>query len=270
MKLFLKILGASYLLTTIILCAGRCSGNVSAKQAAPRQQQSVTASSVTGDAAVGRAAPIRVVSGDPGMIIIGVAREFDVPSGAIYGIWMKESFGLASGWGSGPGWLSAEDQAGPGSECHAHYGAARCGRWWRALEVVCAQRRHDGSAVCDPRQVRTSYALAMGPTQILPTHLVKESADGSFAWTEYAVDLDGDGAVDPHSLPDALAVTAKLVRKYFDEERDWGRAVNRYYGSQTEGYFEGTSEVRGVADYWRQWCSVPGHCREEGGLLASN
>lgn len=235
-----------------------------ARAAAPIETRSEPPESVT----VGR-----VVSGDPGLIIKSVSRDFDVPAGALYGIWMKESSGLRSGWGSSPGWLSAAEQSAPGSKCHGHYGSARCGRWWRALEVICNQRRPDGSAVCDPRQVRTSYALAMGPMQILPTHLADERPDGTFAWTGNVVDYDGDGVVDPHSLPDALAIAAKLIRRFYDREQDWRRAVNRYYGSQTAGYFVGTDSSVGVAEHWERWCSVPGHCREryrDNGLVASN
>lgn len=205
----------------------------------------------------------RVVSGHPAAIIVSVSRDFDVPAGALYGVWMKESGGLASGWGSGKGWLLASGQTDPASECRRNYKAEKCQGWWQALQVVCSQRRRDGAPVCDPDQVRTSYALAMGPMQILPTMMAKERPDGSFAWTDNVVDYDGDGVADPHNLADALAMAAKIIRRHFEEEGDWVRAVNRYYGSQTHGYFEGTDDRLGVVDYWQRWCAMPGNCRTQ-------
>ncbi len=269
MKL-IELLGVGLFVWLFFACLDQCDKRDGFAKPTRSPQQRVQPVKRSAAAPVAAPAAGRVVSGDPGQVIISVGREFDVPAGLLYGIWMKESGGLTGGWGGSKGWLSADEQSRPGSKCHGHYGSAKCLRWWRALEVICAQRRRDGAAVCDTDQVRTSYALAMGPMQILPTHLVKESADGSVAWTGTVVDFDGNGVVDPHSLPDALAIAAKLVRRFYDQERDWGRAANRYYGSQTSGYFEGTTEVVGVVEHWRRWCSVPGRCRQGPALLARN
>jgi len=268
-----NIIGAGVFLWLIFACIDQGCNGIGHKHPSRAQVQAAAASE-SRSPALSSTAPVkqvrrgRVTSGSPSAIIVSVSRDFDVPAGALYGVWMKESGGLVSGWGSGRGWLPASEQTAVASECRANYAADKCERWWRALEVVCAQRRRDGSPVCDPGQVRTSYALAMGPMQVLPTLLVSERGDGSYAWTDNVVDYDGDGAVDPHSLPDALAVAAKVIRRYFEEERDWVRAVNRYYGSQTQGYFEGTDARLGVVDYWQRWCAVPGNCR--GQLVASN
>ncbi len=207
------------------------------------------------------AAPRGPVPNDPGDLIVAVSSRYDVPAGAIYGIWMKESAGLRSGWGNGKGWVLAADMIVPGSECQSHYGLAKCQKLWRALEAICQQTRRDGTQVCQPGQVRTSYALAMGPMQHLPTLGARCGESGSCSWADHVVDYDGDGVFDPHSLPDAMASTAKLIRRYFQEEGSWQRAINRYYGSQSEGYFEGTDFTAGVVDHWQRWCQVPGNCR---------
>ncbi len=205
--------------------------------------------------------PIGAPPNDPAALIMAVSNRYDVPAGAIYGIWMKESGGLRSGWGSGKGWVLAADMVQPGSECQSHYGADKCQKLWRALQGLCQQTRRNGSQVCDPNQVRASYALAMGPMQHLPTLGLRCGGNGSCSWADHVVDFDGDGVFDPHSLPDAMASTAKLINRYFREEGSWQRAINRYYGSQKEGYFEGTEYRAGVVDYWQRWCQVPGNCR---------
>lgn len=207
-------------------------------------------------------------------LIRAVSETYEVPAGLLYGIWRVESGGLASGYGTN--WSRASELIAPGSRCVSQYGEPRCQSWWAGLRAVCSQRRN-GTPVCDPNEVRTSYAFAMGPMQLLPSSVLAVRPDGSAAWTSNAVDFDGDGVVDPHSLPDAMAMAARHVRSNFEQRsaavapnEAWVWAANRYFGSQTAGYYEGTTAGRqGVQGYWREWCEKMSPCagRE---LLASN
>jgi len=200
----------------------------------------------------------RPAGGDSDRLIPAIGREFDVPAGALYGIWKVESGGLAGGWGQGRGWLFAAALSQPGSQCYREYAASRCEGWWGSLQAICGQTRN-GVRICDPNEVRTSYAFAMGPMQHLPSLFAPRGADGSYRLGDHVVDYDRDGVADPHDLGDALASTAKVIRKYFEEEGSWQRAVNRYYGSQTEGYYEK------VYNYWSEWCGTH-DCRQGGSV----
>mgnify|MGYP001605077443 CR=1 FL=1 len=204
-------------------------------------------------------------------LIRAVSETYDVPAGLLYGIWRKESAGLRSGFGTGAGWYLTTDLVARGGRCLREYNAARCARWRESLRAICNQRR-GGVPICTPDEVRTSYAFAMGPMQVLPTNVVTVREDGTTAWTAHAVDFDRDGIVDPHSLPDAMAITARFVRRSFEERRtanpgasetdSWIWAANSYYGSQSLGYYEGTTAGRrGIQDYWREWCDTTGLCR---------
>lgn len=202
----------------------------------------------------------------PHDLIRRVSVDFDVPAGLLYGIWQKESGGLGSGWGNGGSWYLARDMARPGSICMERYGA-RCARHWEALQLICDQRRRDGSRVCNPEEVRTSYALAMGPMQHMPAEIAVIAADGSASWGRRAVDYDQDGVVDPHDLDDAMAMSASFLRRYYEskveelgESGAWRWAANRYFGSQTAGYYDGTDDRRGVAHHWNVWCERYGSC----------
>lgn len=198
-------------------------------------------------------------------LIRAVGETYDVPAGILYGIWRKESDGLRSGWGTGAGWYRAPELVATGGRCLREYNAARCDRWWRGLQAICSQRRN-GVPICDPNEVRTSYAYAMGPMQVLPTVIM--DVDGSNGWTANAADFDRDGVVDPHSLPDAMAIAALEIRHRFDRASSslsmydrWIFAANGYYGSQSAGYYEGTTAGRrGIQDYWQQWCAETGSC----------
>jgi len=204
---------------------------------------------------------------DTNELIRAVAETYDVPAGILYGIWHKESGGLRGGWGTSAGWYRAPELVAPGGRCLREYNAERCDRWWRGLQGICSQRRN-GVPICDPNEVRTSYAYAMGPMQVLPTVVLNVNADGTTSWTANAADFDGDGVVDPHSLPDAMAIGALELRHRFDRVAStmptydaWIHAANGYYGSQSAGYFEGTTAGRrGIQDYWRQWCEMTGGC----------
>ncbi|MEY4744445.1 MAG: Transglycosylase domain [Candidatus Parcubacteria bacterium] len=214
--------------------------------------------------------------GESRELIRAVSETYDVPSGIIYGIWMKESNGLRTGFGTGAGWYPAPGLVASGGRCLSEYNAARCARWWQGLQAICNQRRN-GAPICNPDEVRTSYAYAMGPMQVLPSVVLDVHPDGTTSWTANAVDFDRDGVIDPHSLPDAMAIAALEVRHRFERASAtaspydaWITAANGYYGSQTEGYYEGTTAGRrGIQDYWRQWCEMPGNCRSGDAALAA-
>jgi membrane-bound lytic murein transglycosylase B len=202
---------------------------------------------------------IRVMPSDPHELVKQVAADFDVPAGLLYGIWKIESGCLEGGWGKAEhGWKLAHKMYYRDSDCVEIYGAKWCWRQWKALNTICAQRRPSGSKVCNPHAVRTSYALAMGPMQHLPGYVVAKQSDGSYAWTDRVVDYDGDGVFDPHRLPDAMAATAKFVRRWFDKKNSWRYAADKYFGSQQGGYFVGRPDRPGVRQYWREWCKLHG------------
>jgi hypothetical protein len=213
---------------------------------------------------------------DPDRIIASVSATYDVPAGLLYGVWRKESGGLRHGWGTSPSWHVPSELVAPGGRCVREYDQAKCDRHYRALQAICSQQR-GGRPICDPRTMRTSYALAMGPMQLMPETVLRTTADGTGTWTTFAVDYDGDGVVDPLSLPDAMAMSARFLRHFYETKRGemgeleaWQWAANRYYGSQSAGYFEGTTGGRlGIIDHWRQWCETHGTCRSRE-LLASN
>lgn len=214
-------------------------------------------------------------NGGPVSIIRRVSEEYGVPAGALYGIWKKESGGLRSGWGSGPDWYPARQLSRTGSTCMRRYGK-RCRKQWKALVRICDQRRRDGRKVCDPQKVRTSYAMAMGPMQHMPAEIITIDADGKAKWSSRAVDEDHDGVVDPDDLADAMGMTAKFLRSYYEAKvgtlgtaAAWRWAVNRYYGSQHAGYYSGKNGRRGVASYWKAWCSRYG-CADRRTAFAFN
>ncbi len=204
--------------------------------------------------------------------IVNAGDRYGVPKGALYGMWAKESAKLDGGWGESQGWLLASEIVKPGGACHREYDVkwpGFCDKQWKALVAICSQKR-DGRRICDPYKVRSSYALAVGPMQHLPINIMKQDADGRMVFTDYAVDADGDGVVDPHSLGDALHMTAKFLRKHKDSGHGWNYAVNAYFGNQKLGYLEGTTRGDvGVAAHWREWCRKYRCDGRPGGLLAS-
>lgn len=212
-------------------------------------------------------------------VVHRVARVYNVPAGFLRGIWHKESSELPAGWRRNSDWHNAWAVFSQGT-CVAKrlalYGGTRrerieqCTRHWEALRVICAQRVKVGprkdQRLCSPYQVRTSWAFAMGPMQLMPGELVEtfQRPDGTRGWrySEDAVDGNRDGVVDPHNLEDAMAMAAKKLRRYYAEYGSWRRAAERYYGSRSEGYYEGRREHadgryrrrKGVRDHWYDWC----------------
>lgn len=210
-----------------------------------------------------------------------VAKAFVVPAGCIYGICKKESDCLLADYSAN--WPLAKDLLNGACVKEAKKSPAWCQAQWNALKEVCGQTRKDGSSVCDPNTVRTSVAYAMGVTQNLPTTVLRKKR------IDPRVDCDGDGVVDPHSLADALCLTASHVRASYDNrpatvkegEAGWIWAANAYFGSQDSGYFAGKNvkrkkkgktvlvRSRGVGEHWKDWCAAQG-CDSVRTLLASN
>jgi membrane-bound lytic murein transglycosylase B len=195
------------------------------------------------------------VPSDTTELIKRIAAKYDVPAGALYGVWKVESGGLTSGWGTAErGWVLAHDMTQSGSRCFRERNERWCKKQWRSLVSICAQSHRDGTPVCDPYKVRTSWAFAMGPMQHLPDKILDFDGDRPY-WTDRHVDFDGDRTVDPNDLPDALAMSAVFLRQLYARHNSWQKAVNGYYGSQHEGYMEGTTGGKiGVADHWQAWC----------------
>ena len=207
-----------------------------------------------------------IASLEPRDLILNIGGRFNVPPEIIYAIWQKETLGLRSGWGNGRGWFQAYRLSYKNGRCVKKYGAAACWKNWLRLKAICGQRRADGTRVCDPMKVRTAYGLEMGPMQFVPDTLLRQGGRSGMDWTEYAVDFDGDGVVDPLSLPDAMASAAKYLRIQFDltvaelgEQKAWRYAIIQYNGSAE--YYYGKPADPGVRQYMRDWwCLTPGVC----------
>lgn len=204
-------------------------------------------------------------------LIQTVADTFQVPAGALFGIWMKESHGLQRDWGPAAYWLRASKLTWRNSDCVVRYGVDRCWDQWLSLKRICAQRLKVGAVsrtLCDPLRVRTSYAMALGPMQHMPMTLLPEKGRREYRWAPHVVDFDGDGVFDPFELPDAMAATALFIKRHHSRKyrelghkKAWVYAINRYYGSQTAGYYEGNRRRKGVVHHWRKWCRMTGDCR---------
>lgn len=168
-------------------------------------------------------------------LIASVERTFGVPGWYLYATWQLESGGNAGGQ-DGVGDHLASDLAQPGSACEQNRDREWCQKQWRALKAICKQVDRDGNQVCDSATVRTGYAFDTGPLQMLPTNIITVKESGN-EWTGNAADYDHDGAVNPLSLPDAMAMAAKLSRKFHDnvsggagDTESWMKTVDRYRG----------------------------------------
>lgn len=200
-------------------------------------------------------------------VIKHVAHRYRVPAGILYGIWKKESSWLKGGWANGGSWHYAPTLLRANGPCVRRYGYAKCKYHFDALRAICSQRRN-GLPICDPNRVRVSYAGAMGPMQHMPGVLLW-CRNGPCRWSRHAVDYDGDGTIDPHYLPEAMAMTALYLVNRFNGKtcgrfgrnipRRWKCATDLYFGIGTAGYFSGGNGKSGVVRWWRRWCQF-GHC----------
>ena len=206
-------------------------------------------------------ARVSVPSGDP---ITAASNEYGVPSWYLYTTWQVESAGMTTGEGASARWFRAADLAKQGSACAVNKGVAWCQHQWQALNVICNQERSDGSRVCDPNTVKTSWAFAMGQMQVLPTNIVKVDG-GTTEWTKNAADFDGDGTANPLVLADAMAMSAKISRHFHDGDgsaddlQGWLQTADRYFG-------KATPERRAkILEHAEEWCETHecGSYREE-------
>lgn len=189
----------------------------------------------------------------PGEIIWVTGNHYRVPKCLIFAIWEKETSLLASGWrGDRVDWFYGARVIESDGKCIERYGVEKCTKHWRAIVSLCKQER-GGVPICNPDDVHTSYALAVGPMQHMPGQLAEPCSTGSneYCRTRDAVDFDRDGVVDPWSLPDAFAMTAVELRRYYERCGSWRCAANRYYGSARGGYYDGAWKQRGENEIWR-------------------
>lgn len=212
---------------------------------------------------------------EPGELVWIVSDYYKVPACLLWAIWKKESALLEGGWrvGSADWYLGAEVIA-PDGKCIEHDGSEKCTRHWYALVSLCKQER-GGRPICDPNEVRSSYALAIGPMQHMPGELAKPCVDnpGEYCFTDDAQDFDGDRIFDPWGLADAMAATAFELRNYKAQLGSWRLAAIRYYGNPPERYayyYDGREEDRsdggstrfrkGVKQYWQECCDETRGC----------
>ncbi len=71
----------------------------------------------------------------------------------------------------------------------------------------------------DPRDIRGSFAGAMGCVQQMPS-----------IYLRYAVDLDGDGRKNPNSMADCIGSIAKFLHSY-----GWSESRGTIYKPKVEG-----------------------------------
>lgn len=94
--------------------------------------------------------------------------------------------------------------------------------------------------VAEPRQMKSSWAGALGQPQFLPTSFLK-----------HAVDFDGDGRTDIwNSAPDALGSIGSYLKNYgWVKGRDWGFEVT--VPEAVSCALEGPDQGRKIADWAR-------------------
>lgn len=214
-----------------------------------------------------RSQGVNGVSDEHRDILMRVSNEKGVPAGIHFGIWTNESRRLPGGWSDR--WSTARELVAANSPCRRWLSArgrdpGRCDVWFQSLRRVCAQRRTDGTTVCDPDTVRVSVTFDMGSMQHNASSICRRHSDGEYRWGPHIDDYDGDGVFDPHDLEEAMMASGDYLRREFDRCMSsgrqpaigcWGYAVNEYAGAQSSTYYQ-----RRIWDLWRQWCSVPGYC----------
>lgn len=200
-------------------------------------------------------------------ILMSVADAKEVPAGILYGIWTNESRRLPGGWSDR--WSTARELVAANSPCRRWLrergrDPGRCDMWYQSLRRVCAQRRPDGTRVCDPDTVRVSVTFDMGPMQHNASTICRRRSGGEYRWGPHIDDFDGDAVFDPHDLREAMMASAGHLRHNYERCMSsgrqpaigcWGWAANEYAGAQSSTYYE-----RRIWNFWRQWCSVPGYC----------
>jgi lytic murein transglycosylase len=151
-----------------------------------------------------------------------IEREFGVPAAIILAIWARETdFGLYKPVMNAIRALATQAYVGRRKD------------QMRQEFVLALKMVQDGYGSL---QMRSSWAGAMGLTQLLPSEFYKN-----------AVDFDGDGHIDIfNSVPDALAITAKqLLSKGWQVGLRWAYEVRTPQGTDcTQGVPEITRPIR--------------------------
>lgn len=184
-----------------------------------------------------------------------------IPRGYLLSHWKKES-GFQCGGQAGN--YLAGDLLKPGSACRDSHPSKKdpeyCDRQFRALTAICAQRKGDGTLVCDdPHNVRVAAAMEVGVFQSQPTNIMRlDEETKRFVHSDHATDHDGDGAVDPFSLADSMATAVGHLlknRERATSDRKWREASIAYNGK--ESYYDGPN---GIRDNWSRICEEL-HCQ---------
>lgn len=131
-----------------------------------------------------------------------IEQQFGVPGSIILAIWARETdYGRAAAGYNALRVLATQAYVGRRKE------------QFRNEFVLALKMVQDGYGT---RQMRSSWAGAMGLTQLLPSEFYKN-----------AIDFDGDGRIDIfNSVPDALAITAKqLLSKGWQPGLRWAYEV---------------------------------------------
>lgn len=203
--------------------------------------------------------------------LISICGFYGTPRGLCYAVWGKECSRRVNG--DCGGYRAAgivEARCPMMNQKNPALRSENCTKHWLALTSICDQGfiegPRSGQKICDPQTVNTSSTLAMGPTQHMPGELVDTSVDPPI-FKEDAIDADCDGVMNPLELPDAMAMTAWQLREYHDqcmregkvsENKCWRWAAGRYYGSQTDRYYEGGGKRPGIKRRWDEWCRIIG------------
>lgn len=220
-------------------------------------------------------------------MLVRVGRFKMVPPKLLYAIWKNESGLLPGGWSEKMTWyrpralvsrskhlkrVGLQTEEVYDSRCRRYRvdndkDPAQCDVWYQSLRHICAQKRPDGTAVCDLDEIRVSFTFDMGPYQFNSSRITSKR-NGRYHWNRDIDDTNGDGVFDPHDLQESMVAAASFLRSEYDTCRDrarhdghelsigcWGWAVNEYAGSQSRRYYQ--KRIRGLA---AEWCSVPGYC----------
>ena len=187
-------------------------------------------------------------------LVMELERESGVPGWVLYGLWCQRSGCLSGGWQQSGDWQRSRDMAlDPNSRCRRER-SQDCLEEWRALQSICRQCRPDGSAVCNPDEVWSSYALALGQLQQLPRHFILTE---DWHWQDHIVDYDGDGVYDPHRLDDALASVATALRNGIITHGSLPAAMQVYAGNAEPELYTLLRD-----QYYSRWCAVDGYCAD--------
>lgn len=157
--------------------------------------------------------------------LAAIERRFGVPGGVVLAIWGRES-----GFGAAKIPYNAFEVLGTKAFLATRKEMFR-------KEVLAALEMVE-RGLASPKDMKSSWAGALGQPQFLPTSFLK-----------HAVDFDGDGRADIwDSVPDTLASIANYLSHYgWTKGRDWGFEVTVPAGVSCS--LEGPDQGRRIADW---------------------